>query len=241
MTRNPVRIARGALSGLFFVAYGLFSLPFAFLLPIPIWPKKAVRAVLRAMFRLFVFLARITHLFRVECSAEDRAALRALKGSVVVMNHVSLIDVVILIAHLGDSAGIAKAAAKRNIFLGAVVKTVFIPNDSGAEKAIEDSRRFLKRGVNVIIFPEGTRVPPDAKERRLNRGAARLALASKAPLVACHIEYDPPVLGKKQAWWDVGDRQIMVKLSYRGEIAVDGESNYRNAVELTEKIKEKII
>ena len=241
MTCVPARVARGALSGLFFIAYGFFALPFALLLPIPIWPKKCVRAVLRACFRLFVFLARITRLFRVECSAEDHAVLKALRGSVVVMNHVSLIDVVILIAHLGDSAGIAKAAAKRNPFLGAVVRTVFIPNDAGAEKAIEDSRRFLERGVNVIIFPEGTRVPPDAKERRINRGAARLALASGAPIVACHIEYDPPVLGKKQAWWDVGERQIMVKLSYRGEIAADGESNYRNAVELTEKIREKIL
>ena len=136
MTRAPVRVARGALSGLFFVIYGLFALPFALLLPIPIWPKKLVRAAVRACFRLFVFLARVTHLFRVECAAEDRAALKALHGAIVVMNHVSLIDAVILMVHLGDSTGIAKAAAKRNPFLGAVVRTVFIPNDSGAEKAL---------------------------------------------------------------------------------------------------------
>ena len=213
MTRVPVRVARGALSGLFFVAYGFFALPFALLLPIPIWPKRYVRAVLRACFRLFVFLARLTHLFHV----------------------------VILIAHLGDSAGIAKAAAKRNPFLGAVVRTVFIPNDSGAEKAIEDSKRLLAEGLNIIIFPEGTRIPPDAAEHRLNRGSARLALASGAPLVACHIEYDPPVLGKTQSWWDVGDREIVVRLSYRGAIAADMENNYRNAVALTEKIREKIL
>ena len=60
MRRAAARIARGALSGLFFVAYGLFAIPFALLLPIPVWPKKAVRAVLRALFRLFVFLARVT-------------------------------------------------------------------------------------------------------------------------------------------------------------------------------------
>ncbi len=241
MTRAPVRIARGALSGLFFVAYGLFSIPFALLLPIPIWPKKAVRKVLRFFFRLFCFLARVTCLFRVECAAEDRKKLRSLKGSVIVMNHVSLIDVVILIAHLGDSAGIAKAAAKRNPFLGAVVKTIFIPNDSGAEKALDDSRAYLERGVNIIIFPEGTRVPSDAEEHHMNRGAARLVLASGAPLEACHIEYDPPVLGKKQSWWDVGDREIVVKLSYRGKLAADGENNYRNAVALTERIKEVIL
>ena len=39
-----------------------------------------MRAVLRACFRLFVFLARLTHLFRVECAAEDLAALKALRG-----------------------------------------------------------------------------------------------------------------------------------------------------------------
>lgn len=241
MNRMPVRIARGALSGAFFFAYGLFSIPFALLLPIPIWPKRAVRSVLRFFFRLFCTLARLTRLFRVECSKEDMQKLRSLKGSVVVMNHVALIDVVILIAHLGDSAGIAKAAAKRNPFLGAVVKNIFIPNDSGAEKAIEDSCAYLKRDVNIIIFPEGTRVPPDAADHHLNRGAARLVLASKAPLVACHIEYDPPVLGKKQSWWDVGDREIVVRLSYRGAIAAVGDNNYKNAVELTEKIKEVIL
>ena len=221
MTRAPVRVARGALSGLFFVIYGLFALPFALLLPIPIWPKKLVRAAVRACFRLFVFLARVTHLFRVECAAED--------------------DAVILMVHLGDSTGIAKAAAKRNPFLGAVVRTVFIPNDSGAEKALEDSTRLLEEGLNLVIFPEGTRIPPDAPEHRLNRGAARLALSSGAPLVACRIEYDPPVLGKTQPWWDVGEREIVVKLSYRGAIAAEGESNYRNAVALTERIREKIL
>ena len=241
MTRAPVRVARGALSGLFFVAFGLVVLPFAILLPIPVWPKRFVRAVLRALYRLFLFLARVTCLFRVECTPEDRAALRALKGSVVAMNHVSLIDIVILLAHLGDSACIAKAAAKRNLFLSAIVKTVFIPNDAGAERVIEESGRLLAQGVNVVVFPEGTRIPADAPEHRLNRGAARLALAARAPIVACHIEYAPPVLGKRQPWWDVGDRQIAVKLSLRGKIDAGMENNYRNAVKLTEKVKGMIL
>ena len=143
MTRTPVRVARGALSGLFFVAFGLSALPLAILLPIPVWPKRLVRAILRAFYRLFLFMARVTYLFRVECTPEDRAALRALKGMVVAMNHVSLIDIVILLAHLGDSACIAKAAAKRNLFISAIVKTVCIPNDAGAERVIEESRRLL--------------------------------------------------------------------------------------------------
>ncbi len=241
MTRRPVRLARGALSGLFFFSYGLFCIPAGALLFFPVWPKSLVRRVVRLFFRLFCFMAKTTRLFRVECSAEDRERLRSIRGSVVVMNHVSLIDVVILMAHLGDSAGIAKAAAKRNFFLGSVVRNMFISNDAGAENAIEESRRCLGRGVNVVVFPEGTRVPPDAAAHHLNRGAARLALAASAPVEACHIEYDPPVLGKNQPWWDVGDRQILVKLSYRGTVPAIGENNYSNAVEITERIKEVIL
>ena len=92
-----VRVARGALSGLFFVIWGLFAFPFALLLPLPVWPKPLVRALLRACFRLFVFLARITWLFRVECTADDQASLRALRGRVIVMNHVSMVDPVLIV------------------------------------------------------------------------------------------------------------------------------------------------
>lgn len=236
-----VRVARGALSGLFFVIWGLFAFPFALLLPLPVWPKPLVRALLRACFRLFVFLARITWLFRVECTADDQASLRALRGRVIVMNHVSLIDAVILFSLLGDSVCIAKAAARRNFFLSAVVRSVLIPNDLGVERTFAIVREHLASGVNVVVFPEGTRIPADAPEHPMSRGAARFALASRIALAAAHISYDPPVLGKSQPWWDVGEREIVVRLSYRGEIAAEGECNYRDAVALTERIREKII
>ncbi|MBR1921484.1 MAG: hypothetical protein IJ829_05720, partial [Kiritimatiellae bacterium] len=125
MTRRYVRCARAALSGLFFFSYGLVALPFGLLLCCPFAPRRAARLAIGAFYRLFVLCARLTGLFRVACAADDRAALRALRGRVVVMNHVSLVDVVILLAHLGDSVCIAKAAAKRNPFLSAVVRKVF--------------------------------------------------------------------------------------------------------------------
>ena len=241
MTRTVARVARGALSGLFFLIWGLFAFPFALFLPLPIWPKAFIRSALRACFRLFVFLARITRLFRVECSAGDRAALGALGGRVIVMNHVSLIDAVILFAHLGDSVCIAKAAERRIFFLAAVVKSVLIPTDLGAERTFEIVRAHLAGGVNVVVFPEGTRIPADAPEHPMSRGAARFALTSRIAIAAAHISYDPPVLGKSQPWWDVGEREIVVRLSFRGEIAAEGECNYRSAVALTERIKEKIL
>ncbi|MBR1920409.1 MAG: hypothetical protein IJ829_00230, partial [Kiritimatiellae bacterium] len=79
---------------------------------------------------------------------------------------------------------------------------------------------------------------PGAPRPPFGRGAARFALAAGARIAVCRIGYDPPVLGKNQPWWDVGDRRIMVQLRYCGELPADGPCNYRNAVATTEKIKE---
>lgn len=226
---------RSLLSGFFFVSYGLGALPFAPMLLLPVWTGGAARLVVRWFYRIFVFFARLTRLYRVDFDEATRAALRACRGKVVVANHLSLIDICILMAYLPDSTAIAKSVAKKNPFLSMVVRKVLISNDGEPEETIKLATRLLHEGVNVIVFPQGTR-----GGATLKRGAARLALATKAPIAAFHLAYDPIPLAKGQPWWDVGEREIMVKLTFRGECSAAGESNHQAAVELTDKIKEMI-
>lgn len=232
----PVRLARSLLSGAFFTAYGLFALPFAALLPLGIVPRDFARKAVRFFYRLFVVAARFTGLYSVNIDAGSRKALASLKGAIVVMNHVSLIDVCVLMAHLPDSVCIAKASAKRNPFLGAVVSRLFIANDTDADKTVEEVRSHLSRGTNVIVFPQGTR-----GGKTLHRGAARLALATGAPLAAVHVDYDPVVLAKGQPWCDVGDRIIRIDISWRGFIDASGENTRPNAVRITNAIARSIL
>lgn len=231
MTHGPTRFCRGALSGFFFLAYGLFALPFALLLPLPLGPRRWGRAAVRLFYRLFVASARLTGLYRVMISEADRAVLRACRGRIVVMNHVSLIDICVLLAHLPDAICIAKAATKRNPFLSMVVRYLFIANDRGAEEMISEARAALADGVNVVIFPQGTR-----GGEKIQRGAARLALACQAEVLAVHIDYEPVVLAKGQPWWDVGDRVISIKLTTRGVLTALGENDHHTAVRLTERV-----
>lgn len=232
---SPVRPMRSLLSGAFFLAYGLFALPFAAILPLGIIPRRVSRTILRMFYRIFVATAAWTGLYKVRIDPESRKALSGLKGAIVVMNHISLIDICILMAHIPDSVCIAKASAKRNPFLGAVVKELFIANDTDATAATEEVRRHLAAGVNVIIFPQGTR-----GGTRLRRGAARLALATRAPLAAVRIDYDPVVLAKGQPWSDVGDRTIVINLAYCGFIDVTGENTRPEAMRLTSQIAERL-
>ena len=242
MTRPFVRLSRAALSGLFFLAYGSFALPFAILLPFPFVSKRLGRRCVRLFYRLFVRLARLTGLYAVEVvpphtgSSDARTIANPSNGRVVVMNHVSLIDICVLLAHLPDSVCIAKAAAKRNPFLAAVVRKLFIANDQGGEVTLDEAKSYLAQGVNVVVFPQGTR-----GGARLHRGAARLALAARTELACYRIAYDPVVLAKGQPWWDVGDKVIRIRLERRGTIPAEGPNDRRTAVVLTDRIRRAIL
>ncbi len=231
MTRPWIRIPRACLSGLFFFLYGSFALPFAVL--IPVCPRSRGRAGVRFFYRLFVWCARLTGLFTVTADAFPDASPR---GRIVVMNHVSLIDICVLLAHLPDAVCIVKAAAKRNPFLSAVVSRLFIANDTGGEATLAEATAHLARDVHVVVFPQGTR-----GGEKLHRGAARLALAAGADVLAYRISYDPVVLAKGQPWWDVGDRIIRIRLACRGLIPVSGANDHRNAVALTARIREAVL
>ena len=115
MRERFVRKARGCLAAAFFLAFGLGGLVIGCVcFPLlAFFPQRRMRALVRASYRLFVWLARVTGLFRVALSPADRARLAQTHGRVIVANHLTLIDIVILIAFLPDSTSIAKAAAKR--------------------------------------------------------------------------------------------------------------------------------
>lgn len=229
MTRPLVRLPRSLLSGAFFILFGLFALVCAVL--VPILPTRAGRGLVRACYRLFVVAARLTGLYAVSAKMTSVAP----RGKIVVTNHVSLIDVCVLMAHIPDAACVVKAAAKRNPFLSAVAGKIFIFNDGGWERTLADAEKLLKEGVNVVIFPQGTR-----GGHTLHRGAARLALATGAEIAPFRISYDPVVLAKGQPWWDVGDRVIRIALEQRAPIAPEGTNDRASAVAITARVAEAI-
>lgn len=245
-----IRLPRSVLSLLFFVGFGVGGLLLGCMLFPPLLlfggrpgAKRTMRMIVRTCYRAFVGAARWTGLFRVVVSPSDLARLKSVRGRVVVANHLTLIDVIILIAYLPDSTAVAKAAAGRNFFYSRVVRSAFLVNDDPV-RVLEDAREVLARGVNLVIFPEGTRTPADALQRKLRRGAAQIALHAGAPVQCVGMTCDPPVLAKGQPWWDVADRVITFTLRDCGEIPVEAPSQgsvpHAAAVALTEKIRETL-
>lgn len=231
-----MRFARSLLAGAFFATYGAFALLFAPLLVLPVWTPRAFRAVIRLFYRAFVLCARVTGLFAVEVAPDDRARLAACRGCVVVANHVSLIDIVILLSQLGDATAIAKASVRRNPFLALVATKMFLINDMDPRALIEDARRLLARGVNIVVFPQGTR-----GGRTLHRGAARIALETGVAVQPVTLAYDPPVLAKGQRWWDVGARTIRIRLKALAPVAATLSVSRAAACDLTARLENLLL
>ena len=232
---------RSGLAAAFFLAFGLGGLVIGCVcFPLlAFFPPRWMRALVRASYRLFVGAARVTGLFRVDLSPADRPRLARTHGRVIVANHLTLIDIVILIATLPESTSIAKAAAKRNFFYSQIVRRVFLVNDDPAG-TLDEAQRLLAQSVNIIVFPEGTRTPDDAPARKLKRGAAQIALHARVPIQPIRIDCDPPVLAKGQPWHDVADRTIVWTLRALDEIPVAAppadHGTHAAAVALTERI-----
>lgn len=237
-----MRWVRSTVAAVLFAIYGVGSLGVGLLL-FPLLSIfgacRAKRALVRCSWRLFLGVAQWTGMVRVAISAQDRAKLAAARGRVVVANHPTLFDIVVLMVMLPDSTGIAKAAAGRNFFYSAIVKGMFLINDD-PERVLVETADLLAAGVNLVVFPEGTRTPVEAPEHPLRRGAAQIALRSGAPVLPVTIVCEPPVLARGQPWHDLSDRTVEWRLKVHEEMQPadfpSGGSVRANAVELSERI-----
>ena len=73
------------------------------------------------------------------------------------------------------------------------------------DRMLDDCRRWLRRGVAVLIFPEGTYAPP-GQRLPFKRGAFRLAIEERVPLVPFVVEGTPELLEGDGPWMGVRAR-----------------------------------
>lgn len=234
-----MRWVRSLGAALFFAVYGIGSLGVGLLL-FPLLTlfgaQRAKRSLVRFSWWFFLGAAQGLRMIRIVISPEDRAKLAAARGKVVVANHPTLVDIVVLTILMSDSTGIAKAAAGRNFFYAAIVKGIFLINDDPM-RVLAEAAELLAKGVNLVVFPEGTRTPVDAPEHQLRRGAAQIALRAGVPLLPVSIVCAPPVLAREQPWYDLSDRVVEWRLKVHDEISVvPTEHPRRAAADLTAQV-----
>ena len=166
----------------------------------------------------------------------QKREMEQLRSSIIVANHPSLIDVVILASIIPHSMLIVKKSLLRWPFLRPILRRLCIVNDGDSTNMIRLACDAMNKGFNVIIFPEGTRTRSTHKNK-LHRGAFHMAIQSGAPLVPVHIHTSQPFLTKEVPWWYVGRHCPVFTLTLHPAIDANAtDSPHRESVRLCKEI-----
>jgi 1-acyl-sn-glycerol-3-phosphate acyltransferase len=189
---------------LMLVVLGLISVGWnlaAFVL-YPLLPRAVGRRIGRqaiaAGYGWYWRFALLTGMLELHADALD--ALRDEPGLIVVANHPSMLDALMLVARLPKSACVMKASLVRNPLLGPGARLArYIRNDTPRgliRLAVQD----LKEGGQLVLFPEGTRTtrwPVNG----FRPGFTLISKLSGAPIQTVFIETESPYLGKGWPLW----------------------------------------
>ena len=152
-------------------------------------------------FRLFV--QTMIAMGVIDLRVDGGPALAQDQGRLIIANHPSLIDVVLIIALVRHTRCIVKHQHWRNPFMrGVLTATGYVRNDTEPQRLIEACAGILRAGHNLVIFPEGSRTVP-GRPRTLQRGFASIAVAAGATIRLVTIGCVPPTLTKGEKWYRI--------------------------------------
>jgi 1-acyl-sn-glycerol-3-phosphate acyltransferase len=194
---------------------------------------RRIRRLVQLSFVAFVrWLTFLGIMYRPKVAGLENVASTG--PCLIIANHPTLIDVVLLVSLIRDCNCVVKHALWKHFFLGGVVRAAeYIPNIDGPQ-LIESCQKGFKQGRPLIIFPEGTRSPENGMHP-FSRGAAQIALRAGVPVISAVIVSSPPTLMKHQRWHEVPARAFQLTLRFHPVAVVPAE--ILNKKELPQRVR----
>lgn len=207
---RPVRVVSTGLCFLLFSAGAVLLtwtvLPLATLVVRD--PGRRQRTMRFLVQRFFGFMTwSIAALGCMRLRVEGAHLLAESRGSLVLANHPTLIDVVVLMSKVPQANCVIKSALFRRPGLGRSLRAAGYIENAGADALVRDCGAALERDEALFIFPEGTRSVP-GQTLVFQRGTAHVLLASPRPFIPVLVTCSPPTLMKGQKWFQVPDRRF---------------------------------
>lgn len=186
--------------------------------------RRRIQWVLHHSFRLYCGAIHALRIADIEICGAER--LKALRGTLIVANHPSLLDVVMIMAAVPSVQCVVKGGLWKNPFFRLTVEGAgYIRNDLAPEDLMAACVATLRQGNNLIIFPEGTRTIP-GEPMKARRGFANVATVAEANVQLVSITCEPPVLHKGNPWWRVPRRRSSFRLAVGDNLDIKGFLSY---------------
>ncbi|EPJ9673541.1 lysophospholipid acyltransferase family protein [Citrobacter farmeri] len=220
------RLWRIAMTGFCFALFGLggllLSVVWFNVLLVFVWDNPRRRRIARrsiaASFRLFLTVTRVLGVLDYQMKGVD--ILRQERGCLVVANHPTLIDYVLLASVMPETDCLVKSALLKNPFLSGVVRAADYLVNSQADALLPASQQRLAQGDTILIFPEGTRTRP-GETMTLQRGAANIAVRCGSDIRVVTIHCSQRMLDKESKWYQVPPTKPLFTVEVRERVKID--------------------
>lgn len=190
----------------------------------PIARRRVARRSICLSFRFFL---RITTLLGVlDYRFHGLSRLHQDEGCLVVANHPSLLDYVLIASVMPETDCMVKSTLLKNPFVSGVIRSADYLLNNEAGSLLPHSRERLSRGDCILIFPEGTRTRP-GEPMKLQRGAANIAVRCRSNIRIVTISCSERMLDKQSKWYDVPTIKPIFTVNIGEKIVID---SFLNAV-----------
>ena len=108
-----------------------------------------LRIITQKSFSIFLWMCAILSVFKVKY--ENFNNLKTLKNHVIISNHPTLVDYIIIFSHLNNHTNVMVADKLKNSFMKRIINNMGYISNNIDIKNISD---ILKTDDNILIFPE---------------------------------------------------------------------------------------
>jgi 1-acyl-sn-glycerol-3-phosphate acyltransferase len=180
------------------------------LLPLPrSWRIPLGRRLIARGFRTYLWILRT--LCCVKLDVQELAPLRHEPGVMVIANHPSLLDAVIILSCLPRGCCVMKSQLQNSLLFGPFSRlSGYILNDDPVT-LIRQACSELQEGAQLLIFPESTRtVQPPLNP--MSKTSALISARSGAPMQTVVLDYSSLYLGKTWPLWRKPELPLVIRL-----------------------------
>ena len=183
----------------------------------PLRRRRIARRSIAYSFRFFLSVTRALGVLDYRFHGAEK--LRRDRGCLIVANHPSLLDYVLVASVMPETDCMVKSALRHNPFIRGVIRSADYLLNTGADSLLPESRQRLSQGDTILIFPEGTRTRP-GEPMKLQRGAANIAVRCSSDVRIVTIRCSQRMLDKQSKWYDVPKVKPVFDICVGDKIAI---------------------
>ena len=209
-----------------------------------LFAKEQERCFQRLNSRFFQIFFHILRSAAPSHTWEIETEVAAIRSAVIVCNHLSYLDPLLLIALFEQHRTLVKTRFFTMPVFGWIIrKSGYFPASGEGRftrlmiRQMETMQDFLANGGNLFIFPEGTR-SRDGRLGELNQGAMKIARLCKAPIYVLQLENTNNLFIPGRFLFQTSVKNT-ISLKLLDRIEPDYQHHIPSATELEQQVRER--